>query len=96
MARPSILSSAQYTILSPTAARTRLSKPRISASSKAFCKLSIGDRWRTLANWSEASPLTRWVGESGVSRSGRSSSMRRSSRNSASYSPSETSGASST
>jgi len=73
-----------------------LSKARISASSNAFCRLSIGERWRTLANWSEASPLTRWVGESELTRSGRSSSIRRSSTNNASYSASETSGASST
>ena len=96
IASPSIFSSQQYTTSPPTAARTRLSKARISASSNAFCRLSMGERWRTFANCSEATPPTRCVGESAVMRSGRSSSMRRRSRISASNSASEISGWSST
>ena len=61
---------------------------------RALPRDSIGSAWVTVPNFSSGAPLTRWVGESGVTSSGLASSSSRSSRSRSSYSVSEISGSS--
>ena len=99
-ARPSSLGSQTYSISVPGAAssslRTRASNSSSSSSVVTLPRLSMGSRWRTLANPAPASPETRRVGESSVASDGCASSRARSSRMSRSYSASERAGLSRT
>jgi hypothetical protein len=74
----------------------RWTHARSSSSSRAFASDSIGWRCSTGSNLESGRPPTRWVGESGVSKSGCSASIARSSPISASYSSSPISGSSRT
>ena len=77
MARPSNLGSATYSTagslsLRPSSRRTRASKAwaPLASVSVSVWMLSMGAAWRTGARPSITAPITRCVGESGVTRSG--------------------------
>ena len=74
----------------------RATHARSSSSERALASDSIGAGWGTFSSLETGSAPTRWVGESGVSRSGCSASIRRSSSSSASYASSPMTGSSRT
>ena len=73
----------------------RVSQARNSSAPLALPSESIGSTWRTCGKRSVARPLTRCVGESGVTSCGLASSSARSSRIRSSYSSSPSVGSSS-
>ena len=97
MARPSIFGSVVSAKSSRSArSAARRSQSASSASDVALERLSSGSRCSTDEKASSGAAPVRCVGESGVISSGQAASRARSSANSSSYSPSLTSGASST
>ena len=75
MDTPSIFGSRTYSTVSPgNSLRTRLSNSRSSSMLYVLSSDIIGTAWRTGLNSLSGWPPTRWVGESGVTRSGNCSS----------------------